>query len=83
MFTSLISYKDFSVFHIYSCLDESLQPATLLKLQVNETINFNMASFLTVYEAVDWKHKIKWVESCHVLLGDIFFPSAAYQKCMF
>lgn len=59
MFTSLIAYKDFAAFHIYSCLDESLQPAPFLKLQVSETINFNMASFLTVYEAVDWKHKIK------------------------
>lgn len=59
MFRPSISYKDFSVFHIYSCLDESLQPATLLKLQVSETINFNVASFLTIYEAVDWKHKIK------------------------
>ena len=53
MFISFVSYKDSSVFHIYSCLDESLHPASLLKLQVSETINFVMAPLWTVYEAVD------------------------------
>lgn len=45
MFIPLISYKDSSIFHIYSCLDESLHPASLLELQMSEAINFYMAPF--------------------------------------